>query len=122
MSEHHIGARADLTDGRRVLVEVGGVEVGVLEHEGTVYAYENRCVHQGGPVCEGVIIGRVEEVLDEAGLSRGGRFSTEQTHIVCPWHGFEFELTTGVCVADPRRRLRGFRVVEREGEVYVDVA
>ena len=49
----------------------------------------------------------------------GERFSETEPHIVCPWHGWEYDLRTGRCAADPRFALRRYEVVCREGEVYV---
>jgi nitrite reductase/ring-hydroxylating ferredoxin subunit len=42
-------------------------------------------------------------------------------HIVCPWHGYEFHSSDGVNVSDKRLRLKKFKVVERDGGVYVAV-
>jgi nitrite reductase (NADH) small subunit len=114
-----VGAVEDFASGERRMVTIDGHEVGVLMWGEEFYAYENRCVHQGGPVCEGVIIGRVESVFDASGRVTGQRFDDEQPHLVCPWHGVEYELQTGVCVVDRRRRIRKYSVVVREGEVYV---
>jgi nitrite reductase/ring-hydroxylating ferredoxin subunit len=120
MPLHHIGSRADLANDPRILIEVGGREIGVIRRDDRFFAFENRCVHQGGPVCEGVLVGRVEEDVDATGRLLRARFSAEDIHLVCPWHGFEFELATGRCVGDRRLRLRRFDVVENDGEVYVD--
>jgi nitrite reductase/ring-hydroxylating ferredoxin subunit len=40
----------------------------------------------------------------------------------CPAHGHEFDVTTGVCDADPRRggRVRTYPVVVEDGKVYVE--
>lgn len=121
MTLHHIGRRADLDDATRVLIDVDGREIGVIRRDDQFFAFENRCVHQGGPVCEGVLVGRVDEDVDAEGRLLGGRFSTEEIHLVCPWHGFEFDLATGACVGDRRLRLRRFDVIEDGEEVYVHV-
>jgi nitrite reductase (NADH) small subunit len=114
-----VGTRADFDDGARMLVETSGIEIGVLLHDGEFHAYENRCMHQGGPVCEGTILGRVEAVLDADMKMRGEQFSEVTTHLICPWHGFEYDLRTGECAADPTLSLRRFEVVERGDEIYV---
>ena len=108
-----------LADGDRVIVSAAGREIGVFRHRGEFVAYENRCLHQGGPACEGVLVGKVEAVLGPDQAVLGERFSPTQTHFVCPWHGWEYDLGTGRCAADPRLRLRRFEVVERDGDLYV---
>jgi nitrite reductase/ring-hydroxylating ferredoxin subunit len=102
-------------------VQVAGTEVGVRQHEGTFYAYENRCLHQGGPACEGVLVGRVEQTVGADGAVVGQDFSTRAMHFVCPWHGFEYDLKTGEVVSDRSRRLRRFDVIQRGEEVWVVV-
>lgn len=116
-----VGTRADFTDDGRRIVRVGGTEIGVLQHDGRFVAYENRCVHQGGPVCEGRIIGKVEAVLADDKTMLGERFSERETHLVCPWHGYEYDLATGECAVDRNLRLRRFEVVEKGDEIYVVV-
>jgi nitrite reductase (NADH) small subunit len=114
--------RADeVPDRGGVLVELDGREVGIFKLDGRILAYENRCVHQGGPVCTGRLVGRYEEVLDEQGYSRGERLAEEDLRLVCPWHGWEFDLATGQCMVDRRRWLRRCGVEVRGGDVYLDV-
>jgi nitrite reductase (NADH) small subunit len=116
-----VGTRADFAQEARRIVMVGSTEIGVLYHDDRFYAYENRCVHQGGPVCEGRIIGRVEAVLADDKTMTGERFSETETHLVCPWHGYEYDLATGECAADRRLRLRSFTVREKGDAIYVVV-
>ena len=47
------------------------------------------------------------------------RFSTTEIHLVCPWHGWEYDVETGECVALRRYRLRRYEAVQRGDEVYV---
>jgi nitrite reductase/ring-hydroxylating ferredoxin subunit len=120
VTELRVGTVADFAgSARRIVATAGGVEIAVLRHEGEFYAYENLCVHQGGPACEGRIVGRVVEVHDAAGNYRGQRFDDARPHLVCPWHGFEYDLRTGEYVADRSQRLRRFEVVLRGDDVYV---
>jgi len=104
-----------------VLVELEGREVGIFKLAGRIVAYENRCVHQGGPVCTGRLVGRYEEVIDEHGYSRGERLAEDALRLVCPWHGWEFDLASGQCMVDRRRSLRRCGVSVRSGDVYLEV-
>ena len=65
------------------------------------------------PVCEGYAM---PLLTSTAG---GLEADEERCVLVCPWHGWEFDLRTGLSVTDPRRRLRRFQVEEREGALYV---
>lgn len=110
----------DVLEGGRVVVDVNGVEIGIFRLGGRLYAWENRCAHFGGPVCQGTLMNRVVERLDEARCSLGDDFG-EELHIVCPWHGYEYDIRTGEHPADSRLRLRSVEVEEREGEILVSI-
>ena len=121
LTELRVGTRADFDDGARRIVHLEGLEIGILRHDGVFHAFENRCAHQGGPVCEGSILGKVEAVLGEDRRVVGERFSEEELHLICPWHGWEYDLRTGECAADRSVGLRRFEVIERGEEIYVRV-
>jgi nitrite reductase/ring-hydroxylating ferredoxin subunit len=64
---------------------------------------------------------QVIDRFDAQGQFIGQTFDESDMHIVCPWHGYEFHLSDGTHVGDRRLRLRKFKVVEREGGVYVAI-
>ena len=100
------------------IFKIGVLEVGVFRQGEKVIAWENRCPHAGGPVCQGKVYQKVEEVLGDNRTSQGLRF-TQTRQIVCPWHGFEFDLVTGRHPGDPKMRLRAVDASVRDGKVYV---
>lgn len=106
----------------RKFLFVDGMKIGVFRVDGDFYAYENRCMHQGGPVCEGRILGKVEAVLEDDGNVVCEKFSETEKHIVCPWHGYEYDIKTGRQAGDGRFRLRRFEVIEQDGVVYLLVS
>jgi len=87
--------------------------------KGKLFAYENMCPHQGGPACEGLMMPKVREVLTADKRYQRQCFDYGEWHIICPWHGWEYDLTTGEFVADRKRRLKKYEVVERNGSIYV---
>ena len=68
--------------------------------EDQVVVIDDACPHNAGPLSEGVL--------------RDGS-------IMCPWHFYTFDLVTGACRTTDRYRLRRHRVVEVDGEQYVEV-
>jgi 3-phenylpropionate/trans-cinnamate dioxygenase ferredoxin subunit len=66
----------DLQPGEMRLVDVDDLEIGIFNCAGSVYAIENRCSHDDGPLIDGT--------LDQATCT-----------IECPRHGSLFDLTTG---------------------------
>lgn len=117
--EIFVASAAEFADGERKVVAGGGTEIGVFRLGDEFFAWENNCPHMGGPVCQGRVMNRVAEVLDDGKRSTGYRFVEEDVHIVCPWHGFEFNIRTGAHPGHPETRLRGFEVAQREGGIYV---
>jgi 3-phenylpropionate/trans-cinnamate dioxygenase ferredoxin component len=69
-------AEGELPHGEMRLVEVDGRKIGVFNCAGTLYAIEDRCSHDDGPLAE-------------------GEFDTETCTVECPRHGSLFDLTTG---------------------------
>jgi 3-phenylpropionate/trans-cinnamate dioxygenase ferredoxin component len=65
-----------LKPGEMRLVEWEDLEIGVFNCDGSVYAIEDRCSHDDGPLVEGE--------LDQ-----------EHCTIECPRHGSRFDLKTG---------------------------
>jgi nitrite reductase/ring-hydroxylating ferredoxin subunit len=120
MTEYKVGNISELSrEGSRKIIKVGETEIGIFRRRGRLYAYENFCKHQGGPVCEGVVVGKVEAVLAEDKRILCETFSEETAHVACPWHGWEYELETGQCVSDKRFRLKSYEVIARGDELYV---
>ena len=108
-----------LNEGDRLIVHVDRDEVGIFRHRGALRAYSNYCLHSGGPACEGLIIARIEEHILPDKTSAGLFFSKDQTHCVCPWHGYEFDMQTGECIGNRKLKLRSYEVVEADGDIFI---
>ena len=92
---------ADLGDGQAKVVEVGGRSVAVFNVEGRFYAIDNICPHRGGPLGEGDVDGTI---------------------VVCPWHGWRWDVTTGANANNPAVRVGCYPVTVEQGAVYVALA
>jgi len=111
----------DLRDRERIVVDIDGTEVGLYYFGGEVRAWENTCPHQGGPACQGKIMPRTLQMVREDRKSGGPGFSATERHIVCPWHGFEFDILTGRHPSHQSLRLRPVPVRVANGEVVISV-
>jgi nitrite reductase/ring-hydroxylating ferredoxin subunit len=110
MSKHAVAKISDFKESDRKIVAVGGMEVGIFYVDGRYVAWRNVCPHAAAPVCQGVVCGtRLPSKVYEY------KYGKENEILRCPWHGWEFDLKTGSCLADPNVRLRGFPV-ELDGE------
>jgi nitrite reductase/ring-hydroxylating ferredoxin subunit len=81
-----------------------------------VFAVHNLCTHQGGPVCHGVLSGRLV-------AARPGELTLDESAptLACPWHGWEFDLATGRALLDDKLRIRTFAARIVDGRVLVDL-
>jgi nitrite reductase/ring-hydroxylating ferredoxin subunit len=121
MSDVVIGRASEFPDPGRQIVALDGAEIGVFCVGGRFTAFENVCPHMGGPVCQGKIIPRVQEVVAEDRTSRGLAFSKDQTNVACPWHGYEFDIQTGRHQGNPHLRLRPVKIEVVDGDLVVTV-
>ncbi|GEL23146.1 (2Fe-2S)-binding protein [Pseudonocardia sulfidoxydans NBRC 16205] len=116
-----VAPTADIAPGERRIVEVDGRSIGVFNLGDGFSAIANVCVHQGGPVCWGRVEPRVHAEVMPGGEVRESLSPAPDT-IACPWHGWEYDVRTGTCLANPRKALRTFPVVVRDGDVYLEIA
>ena len=74
--------------------------VALYNVDGTFYALDGICPHQGGPLGKGTLAGCI---------------------VTCPWHGFQFDVTTGQHQTSRSLVHPTFRVKVEGGGVWVDV-
>jgi nitrite reductase (NADH) small subunit len=72
----------------------------VANVNGTILAMDNVCLHRGGPLGQGTI---------------------EGNKVVCPWHGWQWDLKTGQSAQDPNAKLAVYPVKIEGGDVMVEV-
>lgn len=121
MTEYAVAKETDLADGERILVEVEERSIGVFRIDGEYYAYADFCVHQGGPCCEGKLSGTRTATFDREALETHVEWVHEGKVLTCPWHGWEFELTSGDCLSNTNYRLPDYPVRTEGGEIIVEL-
>ena len=93
----------ELPSGAMRLVPAGGITVGVYNCGGSLYAIEDRCSHDDGPLCE-------------------GDWEPESCIVVCPRHGSRFDIQTGIPMTLPAfEAVRTFPVEALDGMLFVTV-
>lgn len=95
---HRVGSLTELRKGQALGVTIAGRDVAVFDVNGDIVATSGKCLHAGGPLCKGTISG---------------------TTLTCPWHGWSYDLTTGVCEEDPDLRLERFEVQIEGDNIFV---
>jgi len=93
----------DLIPGERIFIDVDNMAVVIFNIAGDVYAIEDRCTHDEGPLGEGEI---------------------EGFEIICPRHGARFDVRDGRALTLPAiepTRYFPVRVVDNQIEIGVPV-
>jgi nitrite reductase/ring-hydroxylating ferredoxin subunit len=121
MRQVRVGSFSEFADPSRKIIAFERFEVGVFKFDGEFFAYLNHCPHMGGPACQGKMIAKVEEIIAEDHTSKGMMFSKAKMHVVCPWHGYEFDIRTGVHPGNPRAQLRKIPISISEDDVIIEI-
>jgi nitrite reductase (NADH) small subunit len=81
-------------------VDVAGKAVAVANVGGEFCAIDNTCIHRGGPLGDGPLEGKI---------------------VTCPWHGWQYDVTTGKVMQNPSVGVACYPVEVRGGEIFVDL-
>ena len=101
MSEYIRAVSADeIPEGAGKLVEIDGQEIAFFKSNGEICATHNLCPHAGGPLAEG---------------------SVRNNQIMCPWHGWEFNLKTGACAFNPAIRVPVYKTKITGSDVFIQI-
>ena len=91
---------SELPVGSCKTVEANGRAIALFNVEGKVFALDNTCLHQGGPLGEGMLEGDV---------------------VTCPWHMWEYNVRTGEKVGSPTLRVASYAVQVEGNDIKVAI-
>jgi len=80
--------------------QIEGRAVALANVGGMIHAINNTCLHRGGPLGQGVLEGKV---------------------VTCPWHGWQFDVTTGKAMGNPQAGVDCYKTEIRGEDVFVDL-
>ena len=80
--------------------EAAGTPVALFNVGGRIHATQDLCLHMEGPLGEGDLDGSV---------------------VTCPWHAWQYDVTTGQCLTSPECALRTFEVKVEGDDVFLMV-
>lgn len=102
-----VGAAAELLSAAHLSSEVDGCAITIVRVADSLYAFEDRCTHDGEPLTDAEI-----DPNDAAGPV-----------VICPRHGARFCLRDGAALTPPAYEpVRVFPVREADGRILVDAA
>ena len=100
MARHRVASADEFPPGSAREVVLEDRVVALYRVGDSFYAMDGVCPHAGGPLGEGHLSG---------------------TRVTCPWHGWQFDVTTGRHCLTPNIVHETFPVVVENGEVYVEL-
>ena len=89
----------EITPGTIREFQVEGKAIAVANVGGKFYAINNTCLHRGGPLGQGVMDGNI---------------------VTCPWHGWQYDVTTGKIGQNPKVGVDCYAVEVRGEDIFVD--
>lgn len=95
-----VAETGDMKDGEAKVVNANDRTIALYKVNGRFFATDNTCPHQGGPLGDG---------------------SLEDNVVTCPWHGWKFNVETGVSPVVPTAKIKTFNVKVEGNNVLVEV-
>jgi nitrite reductase/ring-hydroxylating ferredoxin subunit len=90
----------DIPAGKIYEFQVAGQAIAIANVSGKFHAINSVCAHEGGPLGEGELEGTV---------------------VTCPWHAWQYDVTTGKVVQNVALGVECYPVEVRGDDVFVDV-
>jgi nitrite reductase (NADH) small subunit len=90
----------DVEEGRGKVVEANNRVIALFKKNGSFYALDNSCKHEGGPLGEGELEGDM---------------------VVCPWHQWKYSIKTGNNTAMPNIKIDTFKVKIEGDSVLIEI-
>jgi len=94
-----VARRDEIAEGSGKTVEVAGKKIALFNTGGNFYAISDTCLHRGGPLGEGEL---------------------EGTIVTCPWHGWQYDITTGCNPEDQNLKVASFPVRVEGDDILVE--
>jgi nitrite reductase (NADH) small subunit len=89
----------EITPGTMREFHVEGKAIALANVGGKFYAINNTCLHRGGPLGQGTLEGKV---------------------VTCPWHGWQYDVTTGKVSQNPTVGVDCYPLEVRGEDIFVD--
>jgi len=90
----------EIGDGKSKVVRAEGRTLAIFRVKDQFFALNNACLHRGGPLGEG---------------------NVEGYRVVCPWHGWSYDVRSGAFTVIPTLKVKTYRVEKQENGIFVEV-
>lgn len=100
MAQVKVCAENDVPENGAKIVSVQDKEIAIFNVNGELFAVNNTCPHMGGPLGEGSLDGNI---------------------VTCPWHGWQFDVTTGTSTQSSDVKCGSIPIEIKGDDVFVDI-
>lgn len=118
MAKLKFGEVAEFDGCDRLTKDIEGREIVVFEVCGEYHAILNYCVHQGGPLGEGKLTTR-PDLSDDRWMWEDPADCA--TGVMCPWHGWTFDVRTGDNVDDDDYAVPTYDVSVEGDAIFIEL-
>ena len=94
-----VGA-GEIQPGSGKTLSLEGRSLALFNVDGKYYCTDNTCLHRGGPLGEGLIEGAT---------------------VTCPWHGWQYDVSTGRCKTNPAAQISTYEVRVQGDDLLVGI-
>jgi nitrite reductase/ring-hydroxylating ferredoxin subunit len=122
MSLHTLCPASEIGVGEHKEFQIGRYNFGVFKVGEGYYALNNKCPHQGLNLCDNAgVFDQIEgEVTEDRKLREFVK--AEKNLVACPWHGIEFEITTGQCLFRKDWKVKTYEVtVDADNNLQINL-
>ena len=101
MPTHELCDASEIPEGKCKAFKIDGKGIAIYNVEGKFYGTQDFCRHKGGSLGKGELDGTV---------------------VICPLHGWRFDVTSGECLTQPHcKKLTLFPVAVSGGRIAVEI-
>jgi nitrite reductase (NADH) small subunit len=95
-----VASVSQVAPGTGIVANADGKEVAVFNVDGEFYAIDNVCKHRGGPLGEGELEGDT---------------------VTCPWHAWQYNVKTGMCLTKDGIKMDAYEVRVEDGDIKIAI-
>jgi len=115
--KYEVASVGEIEKGSCKILKIEGRSIGVYFDGENYHAIRNVCPHEQAELCKGKFTGTTLTSKPHEYI-----YGMEGEILVCPWHGWEFDVKTGLSLADPDRyRVKVYDVSVEDKKIMVHI-
>lgn len=114
--KYEVAEVGEIEVGSCKIVTVNGRSIGIYNDGKKYYAIRNVCPHEQAELCKGTFSGTTMPSKPHEYI-----YGMEGEVLLCPWHGWEFNINNGECIGDPKYKVKTYEVSVENNRVMVQI-